>query len=92
MQLYMVTLTLCYFSAYPTLKADIDAGKLPWSTEKAITLYDQVAEAVDSTFPDMMQKSFHCPKSRSDVIAAGREIVAKSDCILLRSVMRHLVV
>jgi DNA polymerase elongation subunit (family B) len=68
----------CYFSAYPTLKNDIDAGKLPWDKENVITLYDQVCEAANETFPSFMLKAFHCPKSRSDVIAAGREIVAQS--------------
>ena len=68
----------CYFSAYPTLKADIDAGKIPWSKDNVITLYDQVSEAANSTFEKFMLDAFHCPKSRSEVIAAGREIVAES--------------
>ena len=68
----------CYFSAYPILKKDIDAGKIPWSKDNIITLYDQVSEAANSTFEKFMLDAFHCPKSRSDVIAAGREIVAKS--------------
>jgi len=67
-----------YFSAYPTLKKDIDAGVIPWSKENVITLYDQVCEAANATFEGFMVDAFHCPKSRSDVIAAGREIVAKS--------------
>ena len=68
----------CYFSAYPTLKDDIDAGKIPWSKDNVITLYDQVCEAANTTFPSFMLQAFHCPKSRSDVIAAAREIVAQS--------------
>ena len=67
-----------YFSAYPTLKKDIDAGVIPWTKENVITLYDQVADAANATFVDFMSKAFHCPKSRADVIAAGREIVAQS--------------
>jgi len=67
-----------YFSAYPTLKTEIDAGNLPWSKDNVITLYDQVAEEANSTFEDFMYDAFHCPKSRADVIAAGREIVAES--------------
>lgn len=67
-----------YFSAYPTLKEDIEAGKIPWSKDTVVTLYDQVCEQANLTFPDFMQQAFHCPKSRSDVIAAGREIVAES--------------
>ena len=68
----------CYFSAYPILKNDIEAGKIPWSKDNVITLYDQVSEAANSTFEKFMLQAFHCPKSRSDVIAAGREIVAES--------------
>ena len=68
----------CYFSAWPVLKDDIESGKLEWSPEKAIALYDQVCEQANTTFPKFMTEAFHCPKSRSDVIAAGREIVARS--------------
>jgi DNA polymerase elongation subunit (family B) len=67
-----------YFSAWPVLKDDVESGKLEWSIDKCITLYDQVCEQANTTFPDFMAKAFHCPKSRSDVIAAGREIVARS--------------
>jgi len=67
-----------YFSAWPVLKDDVEAGRLEWNIDKCITLYDQVAEQANTTFPDFMMQAFHCPKSRSDVIAAGREIVAQS--------------
>ena len=66
----------CYFSAYKTLKKDIDAGKIPWSKETVISLYDQIGEEVNSTFPQFMLDAFHCPKTRGEVIKAGREIVA----------------
>ena len=81
-----------YFSAWPILKNDIESGKLEWSPEKAIGLYDQVSDAVDSTFIDMMGKAFHCPKSRADVIAAGREIVAKSGLYITKKRYAALVV
>jgi DNA polymerase elongation subunit (family B) len=67
-----------YFSAYPVLKEQIDAGQIPWTKENVITLYDQVAEEANTTFEKFMAKAFHCPKSRAEVIAAGREIVAES--------------
>ena len=73
-----------YFSAWPTLKNEIKAGNIPWTKENVITLYDQVSEAANSTFSDMMAKAFHCPKSRSDVIAAGREIVAESGLFITK--------
>jgi DNA polymerase elongation subunit (family B) len=82
----------CYFSAWPTLKHEINAGKIPWTKENVITLYDQVSEAANVTFPDMMQKSFHCPKSRSDVIAAGREIVAQSGLFITKKRYAALVI
>ena len=81
-----------YFSAWPTLKDDVEAGKIPWDTERAIALYDQVSDAVDSTFGDMMGKAFHCPKSRADVIAAGREIVAESGLYITKKRYAALVV
>jgi len=67
-----------YFSAWPLLKDDVESGKLEWTPEKAIALYDQICEQANTTFPKFMAQAFHCPKTRSDVIAAGREIVARS--------------
>ena len=68
----------CYFSGYPVLKSQIDKGEIPWDKDNVIKLYDQVCEAANETFPKFMLDAFHCPKSRSDVIAAAREIVAES--------------
>ena len=82
----------CYFSAWPTLKDDVESGKIEWNTDKAIVLYDQVADAVDSTFVGMMAKQFHCPKSRATVIAAGREIVAESGLFITKKRYAALVV
>ena len=67
-----------YFSAFPILKKEIEEGKIPWTKDSVIKLYDQVCEEANKTFPKFMMEAFHCPKSRSDVIAAGREIVAES--------------
>ena len=66
----------CYFSAYSTLKKDIEKGNIPWSKENVVELYDTIGEEVNSTFPKFMQDAFHCPKTRGEVIKAGREIVA----------------
>jgi DNA polymerase elongation subunit (family B) len=65
-----------YFSAYTTLKKDIDKNLIPWTKDSVIQLYDQIAEEVNGTFPKFMLDAFHCPKTRGDVIKAGREIVA----------------
>jgi DNA polymerase elongation subunit (family B) len=66
----------CYFSAYRTLQKDIEAGRIPWTKETVIQLYDTIGEEVNATFPQFMLDTFHCPKTRGEVIKAGREIVA----------------
>jgi hypothetical protein len=66
----------CYFSAYKTLKKEIDNGSIPWTKETVVQLYDQIGDEVNSTFPQFMLDAFHCPKSRGEVIKAGRELVA----------------
>jgi len=65
-----------YFSAYSTLKNEIAKGQIAWDKDTAIQLYDTISNEVNSTFPQFMLDAFHCPKSRGDVIKAGREIVA----------------
>jgi DNA polymerase elongation subunit (family B) len=65
-----------YFSAYPVLQEEIKQGAVPWGKDNVITLYDQICNQANTTFPDFMMQAFHCPKTRSDVIAAAREVVA----------------
>ena len=73
-----------YFSAYEVLKKEIEDGKIPWTKESVIKLYDQVCEEVNGTFRKFMSDAFHCPKSRSDVIQAGRESVAESGLFITK--------
>ena len=74
----------CYFSAYSTLKKDIEKGTIPWSKESVVELYDTIGETVNGTFPKFMQDAFHCPKSRGEVIKAGREIVASKGLFITK--------
>jgi len=64
-----------YFTAYNTLKEDITAGNIPWTRDSVIALYDALDDEVNPTFVPFMQKAFHCPKNRGDVIKCGREVV-----------------
>ena len=66
----------CYFSAYRTLQKDIEKGLIPWTKESVVQLYDQIGEEVNKTFPQFMLDAFHAPKTRGEVIKAGRELVA----------------
>ncbi len=74
----------CYFSAYATLKKDIEKGTIPWSKESVVELYDTIGETVNGTFPKFMQDAFHCPKTRGEVIKAGREIVASKGLFITK--------
>jgi DNA polymerase elongation subunit (family B) len=73
-----------YFSAYPVLKKDIEQGKINWNKDSVITLYNNISDEVNSTFSDFMYKAFHCPKVRSSVIKAGREIVASKGLFITK--------
>ena len=81
-----------YFSAWPALKDDVESGALDFNIDKCIALYDQVCEQANTTFPDFMLQAFHCPKTRSDVIAAGREIVAQSGLYITKKRYAALVI
>lgn len=74
----------CYFSAYNTLKADIDKGQIPWSKETIVQLYDQISDQVNGTFQQFMLDAFHCPKTRGEVIKAGREIVGTKSLFITK--------
>jgi DNA polymerase elongation subunit (family B) len=53
----------CYFSAYTTLKKDIERGAVPWTRETVVELYDTIGETVNGTFVKFMSDAFHCPKT-----------------------------
>jgi DNA polymerase elongation subunit (family B) len=74
----------CYFSAYTTLKKEIDKGSIPWSRESVVELYDTIGEEVNGTFIKFMSDAFHCPKTRGEVIKAGREIVASKGLFITK--------
>jgi len=65
----------CYFSAWPVLKKEVEEGRMAWSKEIAIQLYDSIAEQVNLSFPGFMEQAFHCPRDMGSVIKGGREIV-----------------
>ena len=65
----------CYFTAYPTLKPQIDSGALDWNKETCIGLYDGIAEQANESFPAFMEKAFHAPRKNGAIIKAGRELI-----------------
>jgi DNA polymerase elongation subunit (family B) len=65
----------CYFTAYPTLKPQIDSGALEWNKETCIGLYDSIADNANDSFPSFMEKAFHAPRKNGEIIKAGRELI-----------------
>jgi len=66
----------CYFSAWPVLKKEVEEGRMEWSKETCIALYDGIAEQVNQSFPGFMERAFHVPREMGSVIRGGREVVA----------------
>jgi DNA polymerase elongation subunit (family B) len=73
-----------YFSAYSSLKKEIQKKEIPWDKDSVIKLYDTISNEVNSTFADFMLTAFHCPRSRGDVIRAGREIVGSKSLFITK--------
>jgi DNA polymerase elongation subunit (family B) len=65
----------CYFTAYPTLKPQIESGALEWNKETCIGLYDGIADNANDSFPQFMEKAFHAPRKNGEIIKAGRELI-----------------
>jgi DNA polymerase elongation subunit (family B) len=66
----------CYFSIWPIIKRQVDAGELSWNKERAVEVYDELAENTNASFPEFMERAFHCPRKNGNIIKAGRELVA----------------
>ena len=65
-----------YYSMYPVYKKEIDDGEIEWSKERVVELYDEVANQVNTSFPDFMKDFFNCPRKQGEIIVAGRENAA----------------
>jgi DNA polymerase elongation subunit (family B) len=64
-----------YFSVWPMIKDQVKSGQLTWSKEAAIELYDKIADQTNATFPEFMERAFHCPRKNGAIIKAGRELI-----------------
>ena len=66
----------CYFSAWPVLHKEVAEGRMEWSKETCIALYNSIADQVNDSFPGFMETAFHVPREMGTVIRGGRELVA----------------
>jgi DNA polymerase elongation subunit (family B) len=67
-----------YFSAWPIIKADVEAGRMEWNRDVCVALYDSIAEQVNLSFPSFMRRAFHTTEENGAIIKGGRELVASS--------------
>jgi len=67
----------CYFSAWPAVKEEVLGGRMEWSKETCIQLYDQIADQVNDSFPAFMERACHVPRDNGSLIKGGRELVAE---------------
>ena len=74
----------CYFSAYPMLEKEIDAGKMTWDKDTVIALYNGIADQVNLSFPGFMEQAFHCPREMGSIIQGSREIVASTGLFITK--------
>ena len=65
-----------YFSAWPAVRADVEAGRMEWNNDICIQLYDNISDQVNESFPAFMEKAFHSPRALGAIIRGGRELVA----------------
>jgi len=65
-----------YFSAWPVLSKEVKEGRMEWSKEMCVQLYDSIADQVNDSFPGFMEQAFHCPREMGAIIKGGRELVA----------------
>jgi DNA polymerase elongation subunit (family B) len=65
----------CYFSAYTTLKSQIESGDVEWNKDICTGLYDSIADEANQSFPAFMERAFHAPRKNGEIIKAGRELI-----------------
>jgi DNA polymerase elongation subunit (family B) len=63
------------FSIWPVIKSEVETGKMSWSKETCVEIYDAIADQVNDSFPDFMQTAFHCAPESGSIIRGGRELV-----------------
>ena len=65
-----------YFSAWPAVKDDVEAGKMEFDKDTCLALYNEIGDQVNDSFPAFMERACHCPREMGEIIKAGLELVA----------------
>jgi DNA polymerase elongation subunit (family B) len=73
-----------YFSAWPIIKDDVEAGRMEWNKDICVALYDSIADQVNDSFPKFMKEAFHTTPENGEIIKGGRELVAASGLFITK--------
>jgi DNA polymerase elongation subunit (family B) len=66
----------CYFTAWPAVRSEVEAGRMEWNKDICAQLYDSIADQVNTSFPAFMERACHVPRAMGELIKGGRELVA----------------
>ena len=72
----------CYFTAWPAIREDVEAGRMEWNKEICVQLYDSIADQVNASFPAFMERACHVPRHMGELIKGGRELVAEKSLFI----------
>lgn len=72
-----------YFSAYPIMRDQPEFADFEWTPENVVSLYDQIADITNDSFPAFMNSAFNVPPEQS-VIKAGRELCASKGLFITK--------
>lgn len=67
-----------YFSAWPVIQKEVEAGTMEWNRDICVNLYNTIADELNKSFPGMMKKACNCPEENGAIIKGGRELVAST--------------
>ena len=71
-----------YFTAWPAIKKEVQAGTLEWNKDVCIQMYDAIADQVNESFPAFMERACHCPREMGALIKGGRELIASKSLFI----------
>ena len=74
----------CYFSAWPVLQKEVEEGRMEWSKDICVQLYNSIADQVNDSFPGFMETAFHVPREMGEVIRGGRELVCSKGLFITK--------
>ena len=73
-----------YFSTWPIIVDDVNAGTFTFNKDTAIALYDEIADHVNDSFPGYMKEAHNVLEERGVLIKAGRELVARTGIFITK--------